>query len=170
MSFVKRAFIGLGSNQGDRLLLLRRAVRLLGAAAEIEVRACSSVYRTAPLGPILDQPEFLNAVCEISTSLAPRALLGRLLSIEAELGRRREQPGGPRTMDLDLLLYEDLILDEPDLTVPHPRLAERAFVVMPLAEIAPDLRHPASGEPVSSIRERLRGQHIQALDPAARLV
>ncbi len=137
-----RAFIGLGSNLGDREDTLRRAVELLGEEPGIEVVAISSWRETDPVG-YLDQPRFLNAACAVETELAPRELLARLLEIERVLGRRRDGPRfGPRTADLDLLLYGEEIVDEPDLTVPHPRLAERRFVLEPLVELDPQLCLP----------------------------
>ena len=136
-----RAYIGLGSNLGDREATLRRALDLLGD----EVVAVSSFRETEPVG-YLDQPRFLNAAAALDTELAPRALLDRLLEVERELGRTREGPRfGPRTIDLDLLLYGDRTIDEPGLTVPHPRLAERLFVLEPLAELDPDLDVPGHG-------------------------
>jgi 2-amino-4-hydroxy-6-hydroxymethyldihydropteridine diphosphokinase len=131
-----RAYVGLGSNLGDRGRTLREAVDRLAATPGVEVVAVSSLRETDPVGPVTDQPRFLNGVVAVETSLGARALLDRLLAIEAELGRTREGPrGGPRTLDLDLLLYGDERLDEPGLEVPHPRLHERAFVLEPLAEL-----------------------------------
>jgi 2-amino-4-hydroxy-6-hydroxymethyldihydropteridine diphosphokinase len=128
-----RAYVGLGANLGDREGAIRRAAGLLGA------RRLSTIRETEPWG-LVDQPRFLNAVAEIDTSLAPRGLLDRLLEIERMLGRRRSGPRwGPRTIDLDLLLYGDETVVEPGLTVPHPRLAERLFVLEPLAELDPSL-------------------------------
>jgi len=135
------AFIGLGSDLGDRLEALRRAAGLLSDTPGILVAALSPVYETDPVG-VEAQPPFLNAVAGIETTLAARALLERCQEIEAELGRERSVRWGPRTIDLDLLLFSGERIDEPDLQVPHPRLAERAFVVRPLADLAPDLRLP----------------------------
>uniref|UniRef100_A0A7C1JC03 2-amino-4-hydroxy-6-hydroxymethyldihydropteridine diphosphokinase n=1 Tax=Ammonifex degensii TaxID=42838 RepID=A0A7C1JC03_9THEO len=120
---------------------MRRAVQLLGSTEEVEVRRVAPLYRTAPLG-IKDQPEFFNSVVEIKTTLEPRELLARLLAVEAALGRIRGERWGPRVVDLDLLLYEDVELSTPALTVPHPRLKERAFVVVPLARLAPGMLLP----------------------------
>jgi 2-amino-4-hydroxy-6-hydroxymethyldihydropteridine diphosphokinase len=140
-----RAFIGLGSNLGDREGWVRRAVELLRAEPEIEVVAVSSVRETEPVG-YLDQPRFLNAAVEVETALPARRLLDRLLAVEEALGRRRDGPRfGPRTIDLDLLLYGDEGLDEPALTVPHPRLAERRFALEPLHELDPALVVPGRG-------------------------
>ncbi len=164
------AFIGLGSNLNDRLALLRRAARRLALDPGVRLRRCSPVYESAPRGPVREQPPFLNAVCEVTTALAPRDLLGRLLAIESDLGRVREIGQGPRTIDLDLLLYDALIVREPDLVVPHPRLAERAFVLVPLVDLAPDLVPPGLGEPVRLLRERVRDQQVTAFATAAALV
>lgn len=140
-----RAFIGLGSNLGDREESLRRAVELLRSEPGIDVVAVSSVRETDPVG-LVDQPRFLNAAAELETRLPARALLERLLTVEQALGRRRDGPRfGPRTIDLDLLLYGDDVIDEPGLTVPHPRLAERRFALEPLYELDLDLVVPGRG-------------------------
>ena len=145
-----RAFIGLGSNLGDREAALRGALELLGE----DVVAVSSFRETEPVG-YLDQPAFLNAAAALETGLEPRALLERLLGVERELGRTREGPRyGPRTIDLDLLVYDDRVIDEPGLVVPHPRLAERRFVLEPLAELDPNLVVPGHGR-VADLLARL---------------
>jgi 2-amino-4-hydroxy-6-hydroxymethyldihydropteridine diphosphokinase len=152
------AWIGLGSNLGDRRGHLRAA--LDGLAGLGRVRAVSALYETEPVG-LRAQPHFLNAVALLETGLPPRPLLAGLLAIEARLGRvRTEERNSPRTLDLDLLLYGDAIIREPDLEVPHPRLHERRFVLEPLAALAPALRHPALGRPVFELLAELR-------DPAA---
>jgi 2-amino-4-hydroxy-6-hydroxymethyldihydropteridine diphosphokinase len=135
-----RTFVGLGSNLGDRERNLHEAVERLG---EIGLVGVSAFRDTDPVG-VVEQPNFLNAVAELSSDLSPRELLDRLLQIERELGRDRtkKERWGPRTIDLDLLLYGDEVVDEPGLTVPHPRLAERRFVLEPLHELAPDLVLP----------------------------
>jgi len=133
------SFLGLGSNQGDRAGFLRAAVERLDGWPGTRVKAVSSLYATAPVGR-LDQPEFLNAVAEVRTELAPAELLAACLQIEGELGRVRTERWGPRTIDLDLLLFGECEIAAPGLVVPHPRLRERAFVLQPLAEIAPDRR------------------------------
>lgn len=130
-----RAYVGLGSNLGDRERALRSAVEALAATPGVEVVAVSSFSETDPVGPVPDQPRFLNGAVAIDTSLPPRDLLERLLEIEAAHGRVRDVPGGPRTLDLDLLVYGEEALDEPGLTVPHPRLHEREFVLEPLREL-----------------------------------
>ncbi len=133
------AYVGLGANLGDRETTIRRAVELLGA------QRISTLIETEPWG-YADQPSFLNGVAEVETEEGPRALLERLLEVERGLGRTREGPRyGPRTVDLDLLLYGDELIDEAGLTVPHPRLHERAFVLEPLAELAPQLVVPGRG-------------------------
>lgn len=138
-----RAFIGLGSNLGDRHATIERAVELLGAAPGVRILAVSSLRETEPWG-YADQPDFLNGAVEVDTELMPNGLLAVMNGIEDELGRERDpaQQYGPRTLDLDLLLYEDATIDEPELTVPHPRLHERAFALEPLVEIDPSLTMP----------------------------
>ena len=139
---VTRAYVGLGSNLGDREAMLRRAVELLGSEGGIVVHAVSTFRATEPVGYV-DQPRFLNGVAVLETSLSARELLDRLLAVERSLGRRRDGPRfGPRTVDLDLLLYGDATIDEPGLSVPHPRLAERRFVLEPLSELDPGLALP----------------------------
>lgn len=135
-----RAFIGLGSNLGDRARHLRAAVEALDQAGQSVVRV-SEFLNTSPVGKT-DQPDFLNAAAELRTDLTARALLSLLLEVEERLGRVRTERWGPRTVDLDLLLYDEQVIREPGLEVPHPRLHERFFVLAPLAEIAPDVRHP----------------------------
>jgi len=140
-----RAYVGLGSNLGDRERMLWGAIHMLAFDPEVDVVAVSSFRETDPVG-ILDQPRFLNAAVAVETELDPQALLELLLSVERELGRTRDGPRfGPRTIDLDLLLYDDTEMNEPGLAVPHPRLHERGFVLEPLAEIDPDLLVPGRG-------------------------
>jgi 2-amino-4-hydroxy-6-hydroxymethyldihydropteridine diphosphokinase len=138
-----RAYVGLGANLDDREATIRRAVERLGAEPRIEVVAVSTLRETEPVG-YADQPSFLNGALAIETGLSPRDLLDRLLAVERELGRVREAGPryGPRTIDLDLLLYGDVVVDEPGLAVPHPRLAERRFALEPLHELDPSLRLP----------------------------
>jgi 2-amino-4-hydroxy-6-hydroxymethyldihydropteridine diphosphokinase len=137
-----RAYVGLGSNLGAREESLRLAVELLDAEPGVRVVAVSGFRETEPVGDV-DQPPFVNAACALETELAPRELLDRLLAIERELGRRRDGPRfGPRTIDLDLLLYNGVTQDDPELTLPHPRLAERRFALEPLAELEPGLTLP----------------------------
>ena len=140
-----KAYVGLGANLGDRERTLRRALDLLAAEEGIVVAAVSTFRETEPVG-YLGQPRFLNAAARLETELTPRGLLAALLEVERKLGRDRSGPRfGPRTVDLDLLLYGDLELDEEGLTVPHPRLHERSFVLEPLAELAPGLVVPGRG-------------------------
>jgi 2-amino-4-hydroxy-6-hydroxymethyldihydropteridine diphosphokinase len=142
---VTRAYVGLGANLGDRSAMLRTAVEQLRREPDVTVVAVSSVCETDPVG-FVDQPRFLNAAAALDTELSARELLDRLLGIERRLGRTREGPRfGPRTIDLDLLLYGDQRLDEPDLEVPHPRLHERLFVLEPLFELDPGLVVPGRG-------------------------
>lgn len=146
------AHVALGSNLGDRLCALRAGVRALSALGAVVAR--SSVWETAAVGP---PPDYLNAAVAIDTALPPEELLRALLDIERRLGRRRTGvPAEPRTLDLDLLLYEDRVIDAPTLRVPHPRLAARAFVLAPLAEIAPDAVHPLLHCNIAALREALR--------------
>ncbi len=146
------AFVALGANLGDRLVTLREAVRRLGELGTVD--AVSSVHETDPVG-YADQPAFLNAVVRLHTGLRPEPLLAALLRIEADLGRVRAFPNAPRRLDLDLLMYDDLTLATPDLTLPHPRLHERAFVLVPLAEIAPGAWHPARFRLVADLLREL---------------
>jgi 2-amino-4-hydroxy-6-hydroxymethyldihydropteridine diphosphokinase len=138
-----RAHVGLGSNLGDREGTIRSAVELLDADPAIEVVAVSTLRETEPVG-YLDQPRFLNGACLLETELPARELLARLLAVERELGRERGGGPrfGPRTIDLDLLLYGNETIDEPGLTVPHPRLLERRFVLEPLHDLDPELSLP----------------------------
>ena len=142
---VTRAYVGLGANLGDREAMLRSALEQLGAEPGIDVMAVSKLRDTDPVG-ITDQPRFLNAAAAVETDLTARELLDRLLGIERRLGRTREAPRfGPRTIDLDLLLYGDEQIDDPGLEVPHPRLHERLFALEPLADLDPDLVVPGRG-------------------------
>jgi 2-amino-4-hydroxy-6-hydroxymethyldihydropteridine diphosphokinase len=143
---VPRAYIGLGSNLGDRVATLRAAVEALGEADGVEVVAVSTLVDTEPVG-FLDQPRFLNGVAVLETALPARELLGLLLAVEARFGRDRAAvpAQGPRTLDLDLLLYGTDAIEEEGLRVPHPRLHERGFVLAPLAEVAPGLEVPGKG-------------------------
>jgi len=139
------AYVGLGSNMGDRERMIWSAVHMLAFNPEVDVVAVSSLRETDPVG-FLEQPPFLNAAVAVETELRPQALLELLLSVERELGRTRDGPRfGPRTIDLDLLLYGDEVVDEPGLVVPHPRLHERRFALEPLVELDPDLSVPGWG-------------------------
>lgn len=147
------AYVGLGSNLEQPERHVRQALRALDAIARTRLVRRSRLYRTPPWGRS-DQPDFVNAVAQVATSLPARALLDALLAVELEHGRRRDGTRwGPRTLDLDLLVYDDVQLAEPGLILPHPRIAERAFVLLPLAEMAPDLAIPGAGR----VRELLAG-------------
>jgi 2-amino-4-hydroxy-6-hydroxymethyldihydropteridine diphosphokinase len=151
---MRRAYIGLGGNEGDVSLNLQAAIAEIGELPETRVVRVSSLYRTAPVG-LVEQPDFLNGVVAVDTSLEPADLLDRLLAIERSLGRTREVPGGPRTVDLDLLLWGDRVVETPSLRVPHPRMHERAFVLIPLAEIAPHAVHPVLSKSIRELRDAL---------------
>lgn len=149
-----RAILGLGSNLGEREEHLRRAIAALGRLGAVE--AISSLYETAPVGPVR-QPDFVNAAIVLRTTLSPEDLLAEMLAIEQQHGRDRRAslPKGPRTLDLDLLAYGDVVMETPSLTLPHPALAERRFVLEPLAEIAPAWRHPVSGKTAAQLLAEL---------------
>ncbi|HIK44977.1 MAG TPA: 2-amino-4-hydroxy-6-hydroxymethyldihydropteridine diphosphokinase [Leptolyngbyaceae cyanobacterium M65_K2018_010] len=155
--------IALGSNLGDSQHILKTALQKLAEAPEITLEAHSSFYQTAPVGP--PQPDYLNACALLWTTLSPQALLQTLLAIEQALGRVRRQRWGPRSLDLDLLFYGDLVLMEPDLQIPHPRLRERAFVLIPLAEIASDWRDPVTGSSVQALCAALDSAGVERFNP-----
>ena len=153
-----RVFIALGANLGDRADMLRSAVARLRAHPGITLVAASGAYDTAPVGPP-DQPRYLNAVVEVRTNLAPEALLDALLEIERALGRERTgSRWTARTIDLDIVLFGECVCETGDLSVPHPRFRERAFVLVPLAEIAADARDPVTGERVESLLRACPGR------------
>ncbi len=141
-------YFGLGSNVGDRRQNLNKALDYL--RQRLRVAELSSVYDTEPVGNT-EQPRFLNMVCGVYTMLEPRALLILVKSIERKMGRQPGRTNDPRTIDIDILFYGDKVIKTPDLVIPHPRLAERAFVLVPLAEIAPDLVHPVSGKRITEL-------------------
>jgi 2-amino-4-hydroxy-6-hydroxymethyldihydropteridine diphosphokinase len=145
-----KAYLGLGTNLGDRRANLDAAIERLRAAPDIAVTALSPVYETAPVG-VTDQPNFYNMAVEIETALPPDKLLAAVLGIEREMGRVRTVRWGPRLIDIDILLYGEATIDAEGLTVPHPRMAERAFVLAPLADIAPALMIPGSERTVQEL-------------------
>jgi len=159
---LKRGFLALGSNIGDREANLRDAVSRL-ASDDLRILRHSSFYETSPQ-ELLDQPWFLNAVVEIETSLFPLQLLARVREIERAMGRRRVTPKGPRNIDIDILFYGRTVMTTAELEVPHPRIAQRRFVLEPLAEIAPDLRHPVTGRTAHEMLAGLEPQGIRRLD------
>ena len=159
------AFIGLGSNLADPVAQVSRALDALGNLPQTRVLRHSSLYRSAPVG-YLEQPDFINAVAQLETELAPRALLDALLALEHECGRTREFCNAPRTLDLDVLLYDDLIHHEHGLSIPHPQMHLRAFVLQPLLEIAPDCDIPGVG-PATAAARHCAGQALERLGDAA---
>ena len=156
-----RAFVALGANLDDPQVQVRAALAELARLPQVTLVAASSLYRTAPVG-LAGQPDFINAVAALDTSLSPDDLLEALFAIERSFGRVRKEKNGPRTLDLDLLLYDSEIIDTPHLHLPHPRLHLRAFVVVPLAEIAPDCRLPGRGT-VAAWLPAVANQQIERL-------
>jgi 2-amino-4-hydroxy-6-hydroxymethyldihydropteridine diphosphokinase len=159
----QRCFIALGANLGDPVATVNAAIVALQGLPQTDFIAASSLYRTAPVG-LKNQPDFINAVVElIAVSSAP-TILESLFAIEERFGRQRSVKNAPRTLDLDLLLFGDAVSDDPQLTLPHPRLHERAFVLAPLAEIAPQLNIPGRG-PVADLLQRCADQRIEKMLP-----
>ena len=162
------AYLGLGTNLGDREANLRAAIGGLSRFGTIT--SISSVYRTEPVG-YRAQPEFWNLVVELRTELAPEALLRAVQGIEDAQGRVRPFPNAPRVIDIDVLLYDDLVTEAPELTVPHPRMLERGFVLRPLVEIAPELEHPGTGERLAERLERVEArERVERLFAGRRLL
>ncbi len=152
MTDIVTAYLSLGSNLGNREDNLDMALKLL--SQRMRVGKVSSIYDTEPLGNT-NQPHFLNIACEVFTRLTPEGLLSLAKGIEGKMGRRGKS-GEPRTIDIDILLYGDKTMDMPDLVIPHPSMAERSFVLVPLAEIAPDLVHPVSKKKIKEMREEIK--------------
>jgi len=159
---MKTVFLGLGSNVGDRERMLQAALVQLHTR-DLEIVRVSSVYESEPM-EVREQRWFLNLVAEARTELFPRQLLGRVGRVEQQLGRRRLAPKGPRTIDIDILLYGNFVMQTTQLTIPHPRLAERRFVLAPLAELAPDLRDPLSRRTMRELLGALAGQVVRKVD------
>ena len=151
---MKTAYLSLGSNLGDREVYLNEALQRLETEGVHVVRQ-SSIHETEPQD-FRDQPWFLNMAVAVETNLTPQQLLAAVQKIETEMGRQRIIPKGPRTIDLDILFYENLILKTPELEIPHPRLSQRLFVLDPLSEIAPDFRHPVTNQTVRDLRASLQ--------------
>ena len=151
---MKRVYLSLGSNLGDRVASIRKAIERLGGSG-IEVRRLSALYKTEPVD-LRDQPWFVNCAAEADTDLMPLQMLKKLKAIERALGRRAGIPKGPRTMDIDILLYGDTIMQSTQLTIPHPRLAQRRFVLVPLREIAPGVRHPVTRRTILEMLEEVK--------------
>ncbi|MDB9346107.1 2-amino-4-hydroxy-6-hydroxymethyldihydropteridine diphosphokinase [Nodularia spumigena CS-586/05] len=150
--------IGLGSNLGDSLTILQAAIKNLDQISGITVKSQSSWYRTAPVGP--PQPDYLNGCAILAVELSPQELLETLLGVEQEFGRVRLEHWGPRTLDLDLLLFDDLVLDTPKLKIPHPLMNQRAFVLLPLAEIAPNWIEPVSQLTISELAQSIDSSEV----------
>ena len=158
-----KAYVGLGSNLGDRAAYLLLGLSALSRLPKTHLLRLSPVYETDPVGP--PQPPYLNMVAELETELSPKGLLAEMLRVEKALGRERRERWGPRTLDLDLLLYGDLVLEEAGLSVPHPRLHERAFVLVPLLDLLPEGRHPLLGQSFAELLASLDASSVRPLVP-----
>jgi len=150
----ERVYLSFGSNLGDRRLFLTRAVSEVRSLEGVNRVSVSSIYETEPVG-LKEQPLFLNIAASLSCSLEPLDLLRALRAVETKLGRSRARPGGPRVIDIDILLFGERIINSPELTVPHPRMLQRRFVLLPLVEIEPGLVDPVTGQPLESAARRL---------------
>jgi 2-amino-4-hydroxy-6-hydroxymethyldihydropteridine diphosphokinase len=155
------AFFGLGSNLGDRAENIKEALRRLDEIPGIEIEKTSSMYETEPVG-LVEQPDFINAVAEGKTSLSPEDLLKAVMQVEKGMGRVRTLRWGPRIIDIDILIYDDVSVNTPELVIPHPRMQERAFVMIPLCEIAPDLKLDG-GRGIKEIIESLGKQTVRKI-------
>lgn len=153
--------IALGSNQGNSLNILESSLNALDLIPGIKLKTTSSWYQTKPVGTPQPQPDYLNGCALLSAQQTPEELLAILQATEIQFGRVDKGTLQPRTLDLDLLLYEDVVLNTPDLTIPHPRMAERAFVLVPLAEIAPDWIEPVSGNKIASLLQNVDTSGVQ---------
>ncbi len=162
----ERAYIAIGSNLGDRHAYLQAGLRAIAALPGTRLAAVSQVYETSPVGPVA-QPDFLNAVFALETSLTPLPLLAALLAIEKKHQRQRRIHWGPRTLDLDLLLYGECVVASAELILPHPHMHERSFVLVPLCEVAPHLRHPLTGRPFAAYLAALNSRAAKAVGPLA---
>lgn len=158
-----KSAIALGSNLGESQAILDSAVQLLDQTPGIELLAKSSWYRTKAVGP--PQPDYLNGCVLLQVQMSPQQLLATLLEIEAKFGRVRQERWGPRTLDLDLLLFDDIVLDTPHLQIPHPRIKERAFVLVPLAEIAPNWIEPVSGNAIAQLLHKVDSSEVHRIIP-----
>ena len=159
-----RVFIGIGSNEGDRLAMISHAVQRLGSHHGIQVVRMAMIYETEPVG-VPDQSDFLNTVMEVETTFSPHELLTIMKSLERHLGRLSSSPRwGPRPIDLDLLLYDDLVIQDPDLTIPHARMHQRRFVLEPLAQLAPEIVHPVLGHTIEALLEHLVEVAVDSVD------
>ena len=163
----KIVYLGLGSNVGDRERMLQAAIDRL-QSAELRILHTSSIYETEPQGR-RNQRWFLNMVVEAETELFPRQLLGRIAKIEQELGRRRMLANGPRTIDIDILFYGNFVVETPELKIPHPRFAERRFVLAPMVELAPELRDPVSRRTMRELLPGTAGQAVRKLELCLRI-
>src|SRR3984957_18901587 len=160
---MKRIYLGLGSNLGEREKMLAEAVRALDSP-RLRILRLSPVYETEPVG-LAGQNWFLNLVAEAETDLFPLQLLHRTSKVEAQLKRRRLAPNGPRTIDIDILLFSNFVVDADSLEIPHPRFRERRFVLAPLADLAPHLRDPVTGKSIRELLAELKGQVVRRVNP-----
>jgi 2-amino-4-hydroxy-6-hydroxymethyldihydropteridine diphosphokinase len=159
---MKRIYLGLGSNLGDRAAMLRQALRAL-ESPRLHILRVSPVYETEPIG-VAGQHWFLNLVAEVETDLFPRQLLHRTSRIETQLGRHRLAPNGPRSIDIDILLFGNFVVDTPALQIPHPRFRERRFVLAPLADLAPELREPVTRKTIRELLGEVQGQVVRKVE------